>query len=221
MKVIIYGNGAMAKVLYSYMKINTEVIAFTVDEECIESQNFCGLPLIPFDKIDKIYSPEYYQMINSIGFIEMNELREKKYYEAKQKGYKFTNYIHESLIQHDDVIIEENCIIYESVSIHPGSIIKKGTFISSNVSIGHDTQIGEFNWINSGVSIAGSCKIGKNCFFGVNSSLANNISIGTSNFISANTLVNSNTKDNEVFLSEPGQPIKISSKNFLNFSKLG
>lgn len=220
MKTLIYGNGAMAKILYSYVHKSTDVCGFTVDDFCISSNtnSFCNLPLVPFSKVQDIFKATDCKMIIAVGFIDMNELREKIYTRAKEKGYCFTSYVDKSVCPHDEVVIEDNCIILDYVSIHPGCRIGSGTFISSNVNIGHDCVIEPLNWINAGVSIAGGCKVGKGCFFGVNSSLANGIQIGKRNFIAANTVVNKNTNDNEVYLSEPGQLLKLESKKFLKFA---
>ena len=222
MKIVIYGNGAMARVLFSYARHSMNICGFTVDDSCVAngSDAFCSLPLVPFSKVQEAFNPKEYQLIVAMGFIDMNDLREKKYIEAKKKGYLFTSYVHESVLIHDDVSIDENCIILDYVSIHPCCKIGQGTFISSNVNIGHTCIIGASNWINSGVSIAGGCHIGSGCFFGVNSSVGHDVNVGTRNFVAANTLLNKDTNDNEVYLSEPGQLFRLKSKSFLKFSRV-
>jgi len=221
-KIVIYGNGAMARILFSYARRDMDVCGFTVDDICIKenSSTFCGLPLVPFNSVEKTFYPDVYKMIIAIGFIDMNELRDKKSTEAKEKGYSFETYLHPSIIIHDDVSIGENCIILDHVSIHPGCRIGNNTFISSNVNIGHDCIIGPSNWINGGVMIAGGCDIGHGCFFGVNSSVGHGVRMGAKNFVAANTLINKNTKDDEVYLSEPGQLFRLKSKSFLKFSRM-
>lgn len=210
----------MAKVLYSYAKSVFDVCAFTVDDFCIKEKEFCSLPVVPFSSVEKEFSPKEYKMISAVGFLEMNELREKKYEEAKAKGYEFVSYVDKSIQIHDDIEIEENCIILDFVSIHPGVKIKKGTFISGNVNIGHDCIIDSYNWINAGVSMAGGCQVGKGCFFGVNSCLAHGVKLGERNFIAAGVVINKNTKDDEVYISEPSQVFRLSSKKFLKFANI-
>ncbi|WP_426147314.1 acetyltransferase [Polaromonas sp. DSR2-3-2] len=222
MKTIIYGNGAIAKILFSYARHSMNIVGFTVDDACIadNTDSYLKLPLVPFSQVEKQFDPVSHNMIMAMGFIEMNELRVRKYLEAKQKGYCFTSFVHASVLMHDDVVIEENSVILDQVAIHPGCRIRRGTFISSNVNIGHDCIVGESNWINSGVAIAGGCNIGEGCFFGVNSSAGHGLRIGARNFIAANTLINKHTEDDEVYLSEPGQLFKLKSKSFLRFSRV-
>jgi sugar O-acyltransferase (sialic acid O-acetyltransferase NeuD family) len=222
MKVIIYGNGAIAKLLFSFMRHSVDVAGFTVDDICItnHADTYLGLPLVPFSQVKKQFDTASHQMIIAMGFIEMNALRARKYVEAKQKGYSFTSFVHASVTMHDDVVIEENCVILDHVSIHPGCQVGQGTFISSNVNLGHDCIVGEGNWINAGVAIAGGCEIGGGCFFGVNSSTGHGLHIGARNFIAANTLINKDTEDDQVYLSEAGQLFRLKSKSFLRFSQV-
>jgi sugar O-acyltransferase (sialic acid O-acetyltransferase NeuD family) len=222
MKTLIYGNGAIAKLLFSYARHSMNIVGFTVDDICIENQTgeYLGKPLVPFSRVEDIFDPATHQMIVAMGFIDMNDLRLKRYEEAKKKGYQFTSYIHESVILHDDVHIDENCMILDHVSIHPGCTIEKGTFISSNVNIGHDCHIGSFCWINSGVAVAGGCDLGSGSFFGVNASIGHGLNIGKCNFIASNTLINKSTEDEQVYLSEPGQLFRLKSTSFLNFSRV-
>lgn len=218
--LLIYGNGAIARLLYSFAKHRMNVVAFTVDDHCIGSGQsaFCGLPLVPFSRVERDFPPAACSMIIAVGFVDMNELRERKYQEAKSKGYRFESYVHESVFPHDGVVIEENCIVLDHVSIHVNCRVERGTFISSNVNIGHDCRIGRSNWINSGVAIAGGCGIGPQCFFGVNASVGQNVQVGMQNFVGANTLITRSTMDGEVYVSESGLKFKLNSNAFLKFS---
>jgi sugar O-acyltransferase (sialic acid O-acetyltransferase NeuD family) len=218
-KILIYGNGSIARLLHSYPKFKESVIGFTVDDSLIKEggNTFCGKPLVPFSTVENEFSPNQFKIIIAIGFLGMNNLREQKYQEAADKGYSFASFIHPSVEINNGIEIGENSIILDHVSIHTGSCIGKGTFISSNVNIGHDCNIGDFNWINSGVSIAGYCNIGKRCFWGVNSCLADSIEIGVENFIGANTLISKNSEDLQVHISESAKVFPMKSQSFLKF----
>jgi len=222
MKTVIYGNGATARLLFSYARRSMKIAGFTVDDQCIadDADRHLGLPLVPFSRVEAQFPPASHNMIIAVGFIEMNELRARKSLEARQKSYGLTTYVHDSVCMHDDVTIEENCMILDHVSIHPGCTIGEGTFVSSNVNIGHHCSVGGYNWINSGVALGGGCQVGEACFFGVNASAAHDLRIGARNFIAANTLINKHTEDDQVYLSEPGQLFRLKSEAFLKFSRM-
>ncbi len=217
--LVIYGNGAMARVLYSYVRQEARVVGFAVDGHCIETEKFCGLPLVPFEDAECQFGPDDHEMIIAIGFAEMNLLRERKLQEARGKGYRLSRYVHPSVILHDDVKIGDSCIIYEHVSIHTGSRIGAGSFITSNVNIGHDCVIEDYNWINAGVSFGGGCHIGRSCFFGVNACVAEGVQIGARSFVGAGTLIARNTGADEVHVAPAGQKLPVSSNAFLNFTR--
>lgn len=218
--LIIYGNGAMARVLYSYVRHSTRVVGFTVDDHCIAAGvvSLCGLPLRPFSQLARAWPPKEHDLIVTVGYVQMNGLRERKCAEVIELGYALYSYVHSSVIRHDDVSIGAGCMILDHVSIHPGSRVEDGVFISSNVNVGHDCNIESYSWINSGVAIAGGSTIGGGSFLGVNASVGHGVSIGRRNFIAANTFIGSNTLPNQVYLSEPGQRLKMRSLDFLNMT---
>lgn len=218
MKTVIYGIGAMARVLYSYARHSMQIAGFTIDDHLCTTSTFCGLPLVPFSRVQEVFKPAEHDMLVFVGYLEMNRLRERKCAEAEAKGYRPARYVHSSVILHDDVTIEDYAVVLDSVSIHPGSRVGRGTFISSNVNIGHDCIIDPFNWINSGVALGGGCHIGAGCFFGVNSSTGHSVRLGAHNFIAASTSISRNTGNDEVYLSAPAELSRLKSLTFLKFS---
>ncbi len=221
MNTVIYGNGAIARLVHSFARHSLKVVGFTVDDHCIAAgtTTHLGLPLVPFSRVREHFPPRTHRMLMAVGFVDMNDLRQQRAAQARAMSYAFASYVHDSVMRHDGVVIADNCIILDHVSIHPGCRIGFGTFISSNVNIGHDCELGEHNWINAGVAIAGECRIGNGCFFGVNASVAHRLRIGARNYIAANTLINRHTEDDQVYLSESAQLFKLPSKSFLSFSR--
>ena len=216
--VIIYGNGHMAKMLYHFIKVQHDIACFTVDEQCINSDDVELLPLVSFSEIQNQYPPSNYDMLIVVGFGEMNSLRKQKYLEALHKGYKLINYIHPSVVLHDNLILGHNNIILDHASIHPYTTIGNGNFISSNSNIGHGCTIGDFCWINAGVCIGGESNLGSKCFYGINATIGQGIQIADECFIGANTLISNNTTEKEVYLSENGTKFRLDSDLFLQFS---
>lgn len=217
-KLIIYGNGHMAKMLYQFIKGDFEVPAFTVDDSCIDVKTICDIPVIGFTAIEKAFPPETHNMLIAVGFSEMNCLRQRKYVEAKQKGYSFINYIHPSVNWHDSLAIGENNIVLDHASIHPFTRLGDNNFISSNTNIGHGCHIDNHCWINAGVSVGGESTIKNYAFLGINATISHNIVVATKTFIGANTLINRNTDSGGVYLSSPGEKFRLSSEQFLKFS---
>ncbi|MCU7835992.1 MAG: acetyltransferase [gamma proteobacterium symbiont of Taylorina sp.] len=217
-KLIIYGNGRIAKIIYQFVKKQFDVVAFTVDRDLIAEVEVELLPLIPFDEIQDIYSPQEHKMLIAVGYVQMNVIRAQKYTEAKEKGYEFSNYIHPSVDMHENIVIGDNNIILEHVSIQPYVKLGNSNFIWSNVVVAHGSRLGNTNWLTSGVVISGDVTIKSNCFLGVNATIGHNITLENENFIGANTLITKSTKEKEVFVSRDGEKFRLDSQRFMEFS---
>lgn len=218
--LVIYGNGNMAKMLFHYLKAHYTIKAFTVDSACIDVQEINGLPVIPFEDVENHYQPEQHKMIVAVGFVQMNRIRQNRSAEAKAKGYKLISYIHPSVSTHDINEIGENNIILENVSLHPYVKIGHNNFISANVNFGHGCIVHDNCWFNAGVSVAGEAVIHNNCFFGVNASVNNNIEVAEKTFIGANAFLSRSSSAGEVYLSEPGEKLRLNSDAFVKFMKV-
>jgi sugar O-acyltransferase (sialic acid O-acetyltransferase NeuD family) len=218
-KVLIYGNGKMAKILFQYMKSSHEVIAFTVDRHLIgDNKFFCELPLIAFDEVEKLFTTDKHNMIIALGYLNMNQLRLKKYDEAKQKGYKLINYIHPSATIQEDLIIGDNNVILDHVSIQPGASLGSSNYIWSNSVLAHGSSIQDGNWIASGVVISGDTKVGSCTFMGVNASIGHSIAIGDECFVGANALVAKSTEAGSVWINKEADMYRLDSQRFLKFA---
>ena len=178
------------------------------------------MPLISFEEVQEKYNVNEYKMIIAVGYVQMNSVREKKYKEAKEKGYNFVNYIHPSVEIHENIKIGENNIILDHVAIQPYASIGNSNFLWSNATLAHGSSIEDTNWITSGAVISGDVTIKSKCFLGVNSAVGHNITIESENFIGANTLVTKNTCEREVYISKEGEKFRLDSKRFLEFAEV-
>lgn len=217
--VVVYGNGAMARVLHAFAAQALPIAGFTVDADCIPAgePRFCGLPLVPFDEVGRHFPPARFDAIVAVGFAGMNELRRARHEALAAMGYGFARYVHPSVVLHPDVLIEEDCIVYDHVALHPGTRVGRGSFIASNASLGHDCRIGAFGWINGGVALAGGVEVGEQAFFGVNASVADGVRLGARSYVGAGTLVARDTAADSVTIAPAGEAFPVASRSFLKF----
>jgi sugar O-acyltransferase (sialic acid O-acetyltransferase NeuD family) len=218
--LIIYGNGKIAKVIYQYTKKKYNVIGFTVEEKFRFANLFENKPLVSFENIEEIYDSKEHLMIIAVGYVEMNDIRQKIFNEVKFKGYNIINFIDKSVIIHDDIKIGVGNIILDNVSIQPGATIGDNNFIWSNATIAHGCVIHNDSWIASGATIGGDTILDSGCFIGLNSTIGHNIQIAKNTFIGANCLVTKNTSADSVYVSKDSNVIRIDSKRFLKFSSV-
>ena len=218
--VIVFGIGKIADVIQFYMREEggVNVKAFTVDKAYATTTVFNGLPVVPFEEIEKQYPPDKYAMFIALGYHDLNGLREKKMKEAEAKGYELVSFVHPKSGVPKDLVYGKNCFIMNNVCIHPRVTLGDDVFVWSGVIIGHHSKIGDHNWLTSATNISGNVSIGNNCFFAINSTLGHSVTIGNDVFIGANALVIKNVEDGKVIIKESDKPIKLNSKQFLKFS---
>lgn len=212
-KVVIFGISVFAEIAYFYLTHDSpnQVIAFTVHEKFMDKKKFLGLPVVPFETIEKKYPPEKYTMFIAVGYQKMNKPRAKIFREAKNKGYKLLTYVNSKVTKWGKLDIGENCFIFENNVIQPFVKIGNDVIMWSGNHIGHGTQIGDHCYISSHVVISGFVKIRSNCFFGVNSTIRDSITIEKECVIGAGSVILESTKEREVYTPGGTKPIAITS----------
>lgn len=216
-KLVIYGNGQMARMFLHFARLEYEVVAFTVDRSVLTDTLIEGLPIVAFEDLASVYPSADHCLITAVGYRDMNDLRARKYQAGRAMGYAFASYVHPSVVRHACVTVGENTIVLDHVALHPYTSIGNSVFIASNASIGHGCTIGDHCWINSGVSIGGETEIGEATFLGINATIGDNIRVGRQCFVGANTLVARDTLAEEVYVSPSGERFPMTSRAFLQF----
>lgn len=219
-KLIIYGIGAMARTYAMHLEQIFDIEAYTVTSDLIAGTEFNGRPLVPFEEVEKSFSPNQYQFIVAVGYIEFNKLRASIAEQAQQKGFALAQYLGSPLLKHPTLKFGTNTVVLDQSSIHANTTIGNNVFVTSCVQIGHDCKIGNNVWINAGVTLGGGVVIGDNSFIGMNATIAHDVTIGSKCFIGASTLVTSSIENERVVIAPAGQELSMNSETFLKFSKM-
>ena len=216
-KVVLFGCGRGADVAYRYIKGDTqhEISAFTVDDAFRKSDTFHGLPLVPFETVEKKYPPSDYNMFILLGYQNMNRLRGSKYQKAREKGYQFISYVSSEVYSLEELDIGENCFIMENQSINLDVKIGNNVVMWSSNHIGDCTIIEDHVWISSHVTVAGDVRIKEYSFIGVNVGISNNITISPKTFIGGGVFLTQDTKEGGVYALPIAKCIADDSSTFM------
>src|SRR5437016_3792788 len=139
-RLVIFGAGDIARLAHYYFTRDSdhEVVAFTVDEKYRQDDTFLGLPLVPFDKVDGLYSPDAHKMFVALSYARMNRLRAERYHQAKAYGYELVSYVSSRCSVLTDYPVGDNCFILEDNTIQPFVRIGNNVTLWSSNMIGHD-----------------------------------------------------------------------------------
>ena len=209
-KLIIFGTGELASIALDSFNLQDkfEIECFTADKKFIKKNSFRNLPVVPFEDIEKNCNSSDYEMHVALSYKELNKIREKKYLEAKNKGYTLASFISKDIYISENTIFGENCFILENQTIQDGVEIGDNVVIWSSNHIGHGTKIGKSTYISSQVVISGNCKIGERCFFGVNSAVADFVNIENDCFITMGSNVSSDLKQGSTTITTNSKVLK-------------
>jgi sugar O-acyltransferase (sialic acid O-acetyltransferase NeuD family) len=209
-RVVIFGTGQMASMLYFYLLHDSpfDVVAFTVDEEHIQDHVLMGVPVVPFQDIERSHPPDQFAMSLPISYREVNRLRAGKYHEARAKGYRLINYVSSKASAWPGLEMGDNCIILEASVVQPFTSIGNDVFMGAGSIVGHHCKIGEHSFIAPGAVILGHVEVGPYCFLGANSTIRDGVKVAEECIIGTGVSINRNTQAKEVYVADRAEPSK-------------
>jgi sugar O-acyltransferase (sialic acid O-acetyltransferase NeuD family) len=211
--LVIFGSGDIAQLAHYYFSTdsNYEVVSFTVDRNYIKESEFCGLPVVAFEEVVKIYPPESYDFFIALSYSKLNAVRKEKFLAAKEMGYKLVSFISSRASVLNDGRIGENCFIFEDNTIQPFVTIGNNVTLWSGNHIGHHSVIHDHTFIASHVVVSGRVEIGEQCFVGVNATLRDHINIGDRCVVGAGALLLTDAAPEGVYIGTATERSKVPS----------
>lgn len=189
--LVVFGSGEIAQLAHFYFTNDSdyEVVAFTVDADYLVSDSFCEQPVVPFEQLERLYSPAKFDLFVALSYSRLNAVRKEKYLAGKGLGYRMASYISSHATVLNQGRIGDNCFIFEDNTVQPFVTIGSNVTLWSGNHIGHHSTIGDHSFISSHVVVSGGVTIGEQCFLGVNSTLRDHIAIGDRCVVGAGVLL--------------------------------
>jgi hypothetical protein len=165
-KLIIFGEGSYAEIAHQYFSDDSEyeVVCFTKDDDFIESDQYLGLPMVPFSKIQGLYPPDSFAIHIALSYTEMNHLRERKFEDNTVQPF---------------VKIEDNVILWSGNHIGHHSVIESHNFISSHVVISGHCHVDKYCFLGVNSTVGHGVKIGKETLLGAGAIVSKNTEEGS------------------------------------------
>lgn len=219
--IIIFGTGKIAEVIawYAQEHCGFNILAFMVDEAYKTSDTFMGKKVIAVTEAKKQFDPTKVKAFVAVGYHDLNKLRAAKCAEVKTLGYELVSVVSPKADLPSNVSYGENCFIMPPSIIHPHVKLGNNVFVWNGAMIGHHSVVHDHCWFTSCCNISGNVEVGENAFFAVNATVGHSVKIGARCFLGANTLVTKNLEDDRVVIAESDKPLKVTSEQFLKFSK--
>ena len=108
--LVIFGAAEIAEIAWFYFKHDAafQIKAFAVDAQFIRESTFCGLPVVPFEDVQKEFPPAAHDLFVALSYAQLNRLRAERCAQAKAKGYALRTYVSSKATVCHDLVLGEN-----------------------------------------------------------------------------------------------------------------
>ena len=219
-EVVVFGVGQWAELAHFYLTHDSahHVAGFTLDRDYMTGTEFKGLPVVPFDEVERQYPPDAFRMFVPISFKKMNHRRAEKYAEAKRRGYELVSYVSSRATTWPGFACGDNCFILEDNTIQPFVEIGHDVVMWSGNHIGHHSRIGDHVTITSHVVVSGACTIGDYCFLGVNATIRDETIVAPETLVGMGVTIAKDTREFEVYRHPASGPAGVRSDRLRSLS---
>lgn len=217
-KIVIFGNSPAAIQSHYDFTYDSgyEVVAFTVYQSDIKETELLGLPVVPFEQVEHLYPPAEFSMFIAIYFNRVNQVRMKRYTEAKQKGYTLVSYVSSKAVVWPELKIGENCMICDCANIRPFTKLGDNTFVMSGATIGHDAEVKEHCYLAIHAVLLAGAKVESNCVIGSNATILNGVTVAKECVVSAGAVINKDTVEKGIYTVTQPTLLQFSSNKMAN-----
>ena len=146
-KLLIFGTRAFAEVAHHYFtrEAGREVRAFTVDGAYLEAPSFRGLPVVPFEEVDRRFPPSDHEAFVAVGYHGMNRQRADRMAAVEARGYRLASFVSAKADTPEDLTVEPNVMIMQSAMLQPFVRVGRGSILWPGTTVGFHTRIGEYS----------------------------------------------------------------------------
>ena len=214
-KIVIFGLQDFASLAHFYLQHDSEheVVAFSVTQEYLPgNRSFEGLPVVPFEEVERIYPPSDYAFFAPMSHRRMNTVRKSVYDRVKVKGYTLISYVSSRATVFPGTPIGDNCFILEDNTIQPFAEIGNNVVLWSGNHIGHHSIIKDHVLFTSHVVLSGHCVVESFCFLGVNATIKDGVHLAEGTLVAMSASLTTDTETWGVYQGVPAQKRKASSK---------
>ncbi|MBQ4858423.1 acetyltransferase [Pseudoalteromonas sp. MMG007] len=181
--IIIGGGGHAAVLAETLLKQNKKIVGVVAPELIAVGNVFDNIELFHNDDDILKFNPQDVLLVNGIGSMPFNSLREAIYNRFKKLGYEFATVIADSAIISDYSVIGCGVQVMNNCVVNFGAAVGDNTIINTSSSIDHDCTIGAHCHLAPGTTLSGQVVVENNVHIATGSNVINNITIGRNSII--------------------------------------
>ena len=208
-KVILLGAGGHAKVLLDTLQLSGITMDGVSDPGFGKTEKLWrGIAVLGDDNDVLQMNPAEVVLVNGVGSLPGQGLRQQVFRKFKESGFGFLNVIHPFSAIGTGVETGEGFQVMAGAVIQADSRIGSNVIVNTGALIDHDCQIGCHTHIAPGAVLSGGVTVGHGCHIGTGASVVQGVSIGLGSVIGAGTVVVKNVPEGSVLMGQPPQPAR-------------
>lgn len=207
-RVVIVGTGENGAIAFEYFNYDSshEVVAFSAESAFISDDHYCGLPVVPFEDLAKVYSPAEYRVFVAVSDIQLNRVRRRLYHAVKAAGFSCVSCISSQAFVLRTAEIGENVFAQENTALQHGTRVGDNVFLGSGTCVGHGSVIEDDCYAGPHVAVCGGCTVRRGTFLGANCCIADCVTVAEDCLIGAGAVVLKDTEPGQVYVGSPARP---------------
>ena len=189
-KVVILGAGGHAKVVLDSLQAQGITVDGVVDPELARTKSvWRSVPVLGGDAYLLELDPQRFWVVNGLGSLPGNDLRQKVFNKFKLAGFQFLSVVHPSTFIGSGVTLGEGAQIMAGSIIQADCQIGNNVIVNTGAKLDHDCTVGADVHIAPGVTISGDVVIEDSVHVGTGACVIQGVTIGCGAVIGAGTVV--------------------------------
>jgi sugar O-acyltransferase (sialic acid O-acetyltransferase NeuD family) len=190
-EIVIYGNGQVAELAMTRFLTDSphRVLGFTVDRTVIGEPALHGLPVVPFEEVERFFPPERVRLFVAVGPTQCNRIRADRFEQARRRGFRFVSYVSSRAIVAAEVRIGDSVSVGEGAIVHPFVRLGDNVHVGTASVISHHSVLGDHCFLAVGCLLAGNVEVGARSFLGARATVRDHVTIGESSVVGTGVTV--------------------------------
>jgi sugar O-acyltransferase (sialic acid O-acetyltransferase NeuD family) len=208
--LIIYGNSQMAEVAFARFSLDPAytVRGFTVDAALLDKPSLFGLPVVPFEDVQRQFPPAAVLMHVAVGPVRACRIRADRFESARRLGYRFAGHVEAGAFVDPSARLGANCWIGHGAYVGPYAKLGDQVTLATHAVVSHHCVVEEHCFLSLGCAISGSVRIGARVFIGANATIRDRVVLGEGSIVGAGVTIRHDTAPGSVFAAP--EPVALS-----------
>lgn len=182
-----------------------KVLAYSTYRNMIKENSLEGKPIVAIEDLNELYNMKSVYVLNTIGYTDMNTVRERVFNDMKEKFENIYTFISKNALVYTDNI-GKGSIVMPGAYVGPYVEIGESCLIMAQSSVPHHIKVENFSYIAARAVIGGTSIIGHNSFIGINATVKNKVNLAPYTLIgSGSNVLTSVTEECCVVVGNPAK----------------